>query len=121
MRRVIKRDNIDEINEKKQIGKSIVKYWNVNYNPVPPRDEAAEILERLEAERLEDEAKKRDEINRIIEEVRNREETFNATTGSYSGSYGAKEVQDEATKGQIDKILHEKSDVIRDIVEHGGE
>lgn len=121
MQKEFKRDVIDEINKKRQIGKSIVKYWNVNYNPVPPKDEAAEILERLAEEKAAEEAKKRDEINRIIEEVRHRDETYNATTGSYSGSYGAGEVQDEATKGQIDKILHEKADVIRDIVEHGGE
>lgn len=116
------RDVIDDRNEKERISKSIVKYWNVNYVPAPPKeDEAAKILERLEEEAAADEAAKRAEIESLLEEARRREASYNKTTGSYSGSYGAEEVGDEVTRGQIDKILHEKADAMRSLIEHAGE
>lgn len=120
------RDIIDERNERERISKSIVKSWNVNYVPVPPKtdeadDAAEEILDRLAEEAAEDEAEKRAQIDALIDEVRFREESYNEATGAYSGAYGIDGVEDEVTKGQIDKILHEKSDAIREIVEKGGE
>ena len=120
------KDIIDERNEKERISKSIVKYWNVNYDPTPHQkdettDAAEEILERLADEAAADEVAKRAEVDKLLDEVRFRETAYNEATGSYSGSYGISEVEDEVTRGQIDKILHEKSDAIREIVEKGGE
>ena len=118
------KDIIDERNERERISKSIVKSWNVNYAPAPPKQEekkeeesADEIIERL---RAEEESAKRAHIDAIIDEVRTREKSYNAATGSYSGGYGNGDVEDEVTRGQIDAILHEKSDAIREIVEKGG-
>ena len=48
-----------------------------------------------------------------------RDRLFNAATGSYSGTYGQGEVS-EVTRGQIDQILREKKDVIRELVESAG-
>lgn len=113
------RDIIDERNEKERISRSIVKFWNVNYVPRPvEEDEAQKILDRLAKEAEEDEAAKQAEIEAALEEVRKRDELFNVTTGSRSGAYGREAVTDEVTKGQIDKILQEKNDALRDLIEH---
>ncbi|MDD6306293.1 MAG: hypothetical protein PUA75_05010 [Clostridiales bacterium] len=97
------KDLIDERNERERISKSIIKYWNVNYVPVQPK-----------AETMPEEAPEKEILE--MEEQRT-EEDFNETTGSYSGAYGRKEVEDEVTKGQIDKILHEKSETLRQIID----
>jgi hypothetical protein len=49
------------------------------------------------------------------------EAAYNATTGSYSGDYGRCEPTDEVTKGQIEKILHEKTDAIAELFDHRDE
>lgn len=116
------RDIIDERNEKERISKSIIKYWNVNYVPAPQQDaEAERILRQLEEEAEREEAAKRAEIDAAIEEKRRKEELYNVTTGSYSGSYGSEGIQDEVTRGQIDKILQEKTEALRSIIENGGQ
>lgn len=111
------KDVIDERNEKERIGRSIIKYWNVNYVAKPAEeDEAEKILQRLAEEAAADEAVKQAEIEAALEEVRLREEAYNVTTGAYSGNYGSSEVKDEVTKGQIDKILQEKTEALRDLI-----
>lgn len=117
------RDRIDERNEKERISRSIVKFWNVNYVTKPAEDEvledeAAKIIARLAKEAAEDEAAKQAEIDAAMEEARRKEALYNATTGSFSGEYGMDAVDDEVTKGQIDKILQEKNEALRDLIEH---
>lgn len=112
------KDVIDERDEKARIARSIIKSWNVNYVVEPQLDEETlKIIARLEQEEAEDKAAKEAEIAAAMEEARLRESQYNATTGSYSGSYGHCEVDDEVTRGQIDKILHEKTDALRSLVE----
>lgn len=111
------KDIIDERDEKERISRSIIKYWNVNYVAKPTEEEEAEkILKRLEEEAAADEAVKQAEIDAALEEARLREEAYNVTTGAYSGSYGRDEIKDEVTKGQIDKILQEKTEALRDLI-----
>lgn len=113
------RDIIDERNEKERISKSIVKFWNVNYVPRPvEEDEAQKILDRLAMEVAEDKAAKHAEIEAALEEARKRDELYNVTTGSRSGAYGRDAVEDDVTKGQIDKILQEKNVALRELIEH---
>lgn len=132
------RDLIAEKNKKEGIKSSIIKYWNVNY--VDPNDAARleeeakmraaqEIFERLEREAAEDAAKKQAEIdqayieaelNDLVREmgcVQN-DATYNATTGSYSGTYGQGEV-DSVTQDQVAMILNEKNAALKDIIDAG--
>lgn len=115
------RDVIDERNEKERISRSIIKYWNVNYVNTPQVDEKEKILKQLQEEAEKEEAAKQAEIDAALEEAQRKEELYNVTTGSYSGSYGSAEVQDEVTRGQIDKILQEKTEALRSIIESGGQ
>lgn len=111
------KDIIDERDEKARISRSIIKYWNVNYVAKPAEeDEAEKILKRLAEEAAADEAEKQAEIEAALEEARLREEAYNVKTKSYSGSYGMDGIEDEVTKGQIDKILHEKTDALEDLI-----
>lgn len=112
-------DIIDERNEKERISKSIIKYWNVNYivNQRPEEDSNA-ILAHMQDLAAEEEARKQAEIEAAVRAAQEREECYNVATGSYSGEYGRTEVKDEVTKGQIDKILHEKTEELRDLIEH---
>ena len=86
----------------------------------PDSDEVAaaqEIIDRLNREAAEDEARKQQEIEqaRLAAQA-----NFNESTGSYSGSYGAGGA-DGVHKAQIDAILAEKDDALRDLIEHTGE
>lgn len=92
------KDLIDERNERERIQKSIIKYWNVNY--VPQRNE------KIQSEKEECEQ----EVEYIVEEEHG---LYNESTHALSGAYGHGEVEDEVTKGQIDKILREKRDAIQ--------
>lgn len=118
------KDSIDDRNEKEKISKSIIKYWNVNYKPAAFYSEtdgqAQEVLNRLKEEADADEAKLQEELSAAMREAELRGRKYNASTNSYSGTYGNESVSD-VTKGQIDKILREKSDAIRHIVEQRGE
>ena len=111
------KDLIDERNKREKMKKSIVKFWNVNYvdaETLRKQQEEAEEAERLKA--LE-EAERAAEMNRAYEEASNRRNyDYNPTTGSYSGEYGQGEV-DEVTKGQIDKILQEKDEILRSLID----
>lgn len=131
------RDLIAEKNKKEGIKSSIIKYWNVNYvdpNDVARLEEEAkmraaqEIFERLEREAAEDAAKKQAEIdqayieaelNDLVREIgAQNDATYNATTGSYSGTYGQGEV-DSVTQDQVAMILNEKNAALKDIIDAG--
>ncbi len=79
---------------------------------------AQEIFERLEAEAAADEAKKIEEQRAAYEAVQASmtDENYNATTGSYSGSYGKGHI-DESTKDMAAAILSEKTDSIAALFE----
>ena len=80
-------------------------------------DAAQEILDRLNREAAEDEARKQQEIDqaRLFAEA-----NFNESTGAYSGAYGANGVDGEHKK-QIDSILAEKDEALRDLIQRTGE
>ena len=105
------KDRIDERNERERIAKSVVKFWNVNYIPVPQYDEPQTAEEPEET--MHDDAD--------TEDVMTHEEAYNVTTGAYSGEYGKNYVEDEVTKGQIGKILQEKTEAIRSLFEQNDE
>ena len=84
---------------------------------VAEMDAAQEIIDRLNREAAEDEARKQREIEQAR---RAAEANFNETTGAYSGAYGADGV-DGAHKEQIDAILSEKDDALRDLIQRTGE
>lgn len=145
------KDLIKERDEKEKMEHSIVKWWNVHYMtpeelraaqqtedrsagmPAQPdrmSEDARElqiaeddlhaaeaIIERLQQEAREDEARKRQEIEQAKQEA---EANFNPTTGAYSGTYGTGEVNEEAG-GQIQAILSEKDEALRDLIEQTGE
>ncbi len=94
------RDLIDERNEWEKISKSVIKRWNVNYIP-----KQQEVWPEGDTHREPEAA----------EEIGSRK--FNEATGSPSGDYGRQEIQDEVTKGQIDKILQEKSESLRHLID----
>ena len=78
---------------------------------------AQEILDRLNREAAEDEARKQQEI----EQARlTAEANFNEATGAYSGTYGSVGA-DGAHKEQINAILAEKDDALRDLIQRTGE
>lgn len=80
-------------------------------------DATQEIIDRLNREAAEDEARKQQEIEAV---KRTAEANFNETTGAYSGAYGADGIQDKH-KEQIDAILAEKDDALRDLIQRVGE
>lgn len=125
------RDLIAERNKKESIKSSVIKYWNVNYfDPVAEqrlKDEenlrkAHVIIDRLDNEAAEDEAKKQAEIDHAYIEagindlLREVDKDYNATTGSYSGAYGQGKV-DTVTQDQVAMILNEKNAVLREIID----
>lgn len=103
------------------MGVSVPLYDGVqNVQPSAKADEAAaaqEILDRLNREAAEDEARKQREIEqaRLAAEA-----NFNETTGAYSGSYGTYGA-DGVHKEQIDAILAEKDDALRSLIQSTGE
>lgn len=107
-------DIIDERNEKERISRSIVKFWNVNYIPTP-----WEGKKTMEGETETGTSEKA--TCETTEKPLEREEFYNAATGSYSGTYGAEEVSDEATKGRINQILREKDEALRNLIDENAE
>lgn len=107
------KDRIDERNERERIAKSVVKFWNVNYIPRPQYEEPQAAEEQAGTQQ---DAAWAEEMA-----AKEHEEAYNVTTGSYSGEYGKSDVEDEVTKGQIEKILHEKTDAIRSLIEQNEE
>jgi len=90
----------------------VIKWWLVTYNPEIVRIWPSKA-EKDEALRLETEKKAAEEALRLETEKKAAEEevddsAFNATTGSYSGLYGKKPV-DESTQAALDAILNASS------------
>ena len=92
-------DRIDERDKQERMHRSIVKYWNMNYIPTP-------YAEPKEEQTGEEEA-----------EVTGQQLSVEPEPVVSSANYGNEEVTDEVTKGQIDKILHEKTEAIRSLIE----
>lgn len=113
------KDLIEERNRRERMQKSIIKWWNVNWVPVQDeKDEfaklsekekkaAQEIISRLDAEAAADEAIKAKEVEEALRQ-QEKDANYNAATGSYSGTYGQQEVEDEEAKSRIENILKEK-------------
>lgn len=100
------RDIIDERNEKERISRSIVKFWNVNYVPVQEKSENTQSVQELHESVIEEK-----------QPIELSDGLYNKTTKSYSGTYGVDSVEDEVTKGQIDRILQEKDDALRHLLD----
>ena len=145
------KDLIKERNERERMQNSIVKWWNVHYmtpeelraaqkdddgaaalsaQPQQAGGEtqqlqvveeelqaAEEIIGRLQREAELDEVHKRQEIEQARQET---EANYNPTTGAYSGTYGTGQV-DEENDGQIQEILSQKDEALRELIEHTGE
>lgn len=136
-------DWIDIRDKKRKLASTVVKWWNVNYVMTEVEDEedttdagpsvevedasltadddalaaANEIFERLERERLADEAAKQAEIDaaKAAADDQFSDSDYNAATGSYSGAYGRGQMNDlEAS--QVSQILGEKKDAISDLI-----
>lgn len=122
-------DKIDVRNFNDELKHSIVKRSRVRYNTTPQEDEeqlstesavdaealaqANEIFERLQREAEADErAKEAEWIAKLSEED---ESNYNASTGSYSGSYGKGDVSEE-TKDLAANILGEKADSLAALI-----
>ena len=112
-------DLIAKRDKKLKMDRSIVKGWNVHYQTLQEVED--EAFAKRQKQR-EEQAKELDEAYQEQEEAdclggvgqekakETSEKDYNAKTGSYSGSYGKKAVEDEATKEKIFAILTEKSD-----------
>lgn len=131
------KDLIAERDHKAKIMNSVIKFWQVNYldrETIMQLEEeklkaaeaaannetlklALEVSARLEREAAEDEAIKQAEIAAALASVE-AEQNFNATTGSYSGSYGKNVCLDEEKLNQVDSILNEKNDYIKSLFEN---
>lgn len=124
------KDLIAERDHKSKITHSIIKCWQVNYldretilrleeekQKAKEDDEAlklaAEINERLAREAAIDEAIKQAEIQAAFAEA-----DFNSTTGSYSGAYGKNISLDDDKRNQVDNILNEKDNYIKNLFEN---
>jgi hypothetical protein len=139
------KDLITERDKKEKMQHSIVKWWNVHYTtpeeleqeqtaksepestaayvidhsaPVLPAEDeelrtAQEIIDRLNREAQEDEVAKQREIELVRQEA---EANYNGTTGAPSGAYGSHGADAEHQE-QIDAILAEKDDALRDLIE----
>lgn len=92
-------DRIDERDKQERMHRSIVKYWNVNYIPTPYAEPKEEQTGEKEAE------------------VTGQQFSVEPEQIVSSANYGNEKVTDEVTKGQIDKILHEKTEAIRSLIE----
>lgn len=101
------RDRIDERNEKERISRSIVKYWNVNYVPVVEESDEAVKTQNLDGTAMDEEV--------LLSDMT--DEFYNKATKSYSGIYGSEKPDDEVTQGQIDRILQEKDDALRQLLD----
>jgi hypothetical protein len=93
----------------------VIKWWLVEYNPEarrvwPSKQEKEEAL-RLEMAQLP-ELPAEEEI-----ESDSNSEHYNATTGSYSGLYGQKPV-DESTQAALDAILSQSSQSSQNCVDN---
>jgi hypothetical protein len=140
------KDLISERDKKQKMARSIVKWWNVHYttpeeleqdeasatidestadqssneSEEPTQEEsrtAQEIIERLNQEAQDDE----EALEREIEQARQEADAnLNQATGAPSGTYGS-QGSDGEHKEQIEAILAEKDDALRDLIERTGD
>ncbi len=141
------KDLIKERDEKEKMERSIIKWWNVHYmtpeelraaqqeHELSQADKSAqqegvseeahqlriaeaelhaaeEIIERLQREAQNVENSKRKEIERMRQEVE-----ANAAADAHPGTHKDGE-PDKAEDEQIQAILSEKDDALRDLIEH---
>lgn len=115
-------DAIDKRNMRDKIARSIIKRNCVHYVTQEELDHQKdeeeqkrirELCERLKAEAAAEEEKKQKEIDEAVR----RQKNFNSVTKAYSGEYGKNMPEDEATIGQIEKILSEKKDAFERTLE----
>jgi hypothetical protein len=88
----------------------VIKWWLVIYNPEAKRIWPSKA-EKEEALRLETKKKHKAEQKRLASNANAANadpSAYNATTGSYSGLYGQKPV-DEATKQALDLIMNQST------------
>lgn len=91
------KDIIDKINEQRRISRSIIKYWNVNYDPTPFGQEP----------QANQEADEMDSIEGNIKEDLQETDTFAAEQF---------EDEDQLTQERIDQILSEKTERIESLI-----
>ena len=112
-------DLIAKRDKKLKMDRSIIKGWNVHYQTLQEVEDEAYAKRQKQreeqAKELDEAYQEQDEIDGLgdggTDEAKEQsEKEFNAKTGSYSGKYGKKAVEDEATKEKINAILTEKSD-----------
>ena len=127
---------------KGKMASTVIKWWNVNYI-LPPEDlleppmeeatmvaeepeveemsaeqqalidKANDIFARLEAEKAADEAVKQAEIDAAL--AAQNDANYNASTGSYSGTYGTGPI-DDSTRDLAASILQERDDAMADLL-----
>ncbi|MGN0485301.1 MAG: hypothetical protein ACI4HI_17310 [Lachnospiraceae bacterium] len=102
-------DAIDKRNLQDKIARTIIKRQNVHYMTLQEIEEKKRIEEKKKEAEAE---KKRNQRKKDLESGYNRQ------TGSYSGAYGKEEIRDELTRGQIEKILGEKDESLRHMINH---
>lgn len=108
-------DAIDKKNLRDRISRSIIKRQFVNYIS-PEEMERRRREEELLSGGTENGAESAEHKSRRQQDLEN---GYNPLTGSYSGHYGEKSDVD-LTKSQIEKILGEKDEAIRQMMqEHG--
>lgn len=95
------KDLIDKRNEREKIQRSIIKRWNVNYVQNQQPALGKEYVQNALSGTAPVSIQKEEEIHPEQELAVHRE-------------------VNDISQGQIDKILHEKTDAIRNIVESGG-
>ena len=98
-----KKDLIAERDSWQKMKNSVVKWWQVNYI------QDITVLEAGEKKTV-----------RKTPKQENSSADFNATTGSYSGSYGKVVTLDQGGLDQVASILKEKSDVIQHMFDDVG-
>lgn len=104
------RDIIDERDRKESISKSIVKFWNVNYIAAPYEKEQ-DVTPGAAADA--------DGENPGGEEWS--EAAYNEATGAYSGAYGMEKDVDEVEQERIDRILREKEEALKSLIDEHSE
>ncbi|MBQ7942741.1 MAG: hypothetical protein IJ326_01625 [Lachnospiraceae bacterium] len=82
----------------KKFYRNIIKWWFVIYNPIarkiwPTKEEEEQALAKEEMESAENQ----DEETEAVEEAPIDDDTYNATTKSYSGRYGKEPLAQEDT------------------------
>lgn len=102
------KDIIDERNKREKMQKSIIKYWNVKYSPAAQGEACAAAA--VESPENEQERQKRE----LAEQLLKRQEEKKRLVVEEAIE------EDAIERGKIDKILHEKTERIQNIVDNKG-